>query len=712
MNQKPTSLQFAKAIEDIKKNPSKPYVTQIGEQMVVWFLKNPDKLESLRIGISELKCRACSKRAVKLGTIYGQNSCFPILGEGIQLDNMCQPLRSLRNMIMPIEMASNAELMLVESNTFPGFKDPRGDAKFNHITVVPSQVTASSTASKFKPLWSKYQSILDVRLSKFFEYQDNMENVKMMAVKSDHPDHWIPTIDWIIGILTHTESRNFDSLSIEDKMELKVYSIMTGSFYNNTHFDYHKSDNIIDLLKMSDNAKILSTMNERRDERNYMIGDVDKAMKNNGVSDPYTISLAWGKCGNGTVPDLDIWVKNPKGDWLSFYKPNNGKMKLNFDAGVDDDNSDNPVENVSILTVMPGFYEVRVNNYNMKNAREDVPFQVVIKNQGNPDDIYDGVWKSSMGSNEECEISQMIKVAEVNIHSALKSTPVVISEKKAKAFQAQDPDFMAKIGPNPKSVVCTDAECEGYRKISTKITVSTVPTTSHRPKPSIYGRRARSAHTSVESTPTAVEIFNQMSQNVIPVSGKKSEELVIPTSFVNLEEMFTYVFEHQGEVILSLQINQVSPGFMVNVKTVGNVVYNPVPVHYRDYGQLPMEPTYRGPARGGVDGEWFSGKNFLDTVNVTGVWSKISPNKAPMWFVTLEDAHIPSISTIYPVLGASGMYPTVLHPSAHVHRNKFHAVGTMIKPSMPITSGTAMIGGFLFGNNEEFFLNDVKVKVG
>ena len=83
-----------------------------------------------------------------------------------------------------------------------------------------------------------------------------------------------------------------------------------------------------------------------------------------------------------------------------------------------------------------------------------------------------------------------------------------------------------------------------------------------------------------------------------------------------------------------------------------------------------------------------------------------------MCFVTLEDAHLPLVSRTYAMTGASGMYPTVLHPSAHVHRSKFHAVGTMITPTMPITSGTPMIGGFLFGNNEEFFLNDVKVKVG
>lgn len=705
--------QFNKAIEDIKRNPSIPFVTKTGEgSKVVWFLKNPVHLESLKDGICDLKCRACTKRAVKLGTIYGRKTCLPILGESIRPKNMCEPLRKLRNMIMPIEMAGDAELMLVEDDTFPGFKDPQGDIKFNHITVVPSEVTSASVAKRFKPLWQKYKDILDVRLSKFFELQHNIEIVKRMAVESDHPDHWLPTIDWIIGILTHAEGKSFDSYSMEDKMELRVFSVMTGSSHNSVHFDYHKSDSIIDLLRMSSASKILSTMNERRDEENYMIANVDKAMKTNKVTDPYTISLAWGSTSKNKVVDLDIWVKNPLGQWVSYSEPKNGNMKLNFDAGVCDDNSDNPVENVSILRVIPGLYEVRVNNYDMKNSYEDIPFQVVVKNIGNKDEIYEGVWQAFRGSNDQSDIESMIKVAEVDFYSALKSTPVVITEKKARAYQAQDPDFTAKIGDNPTSVVCTSTECEGFRKISTKITVSTAKSTAGLPRPSIYGRRARSAHSMRATEPSAVEMFKQMTQKVLPAKETKSQQLFIPTSFPNLDEMFAFVFENQGKVKLSLQINQVSPGFMVNVKTAGNVVYNPVAVHYRDYGHLPMEPTYRGPARGGTNQEWFSGKNFLDTVNVIGVYRKTSANKAPMCFVALEDAHLPSASRTYPVVGASGMYPTVLHPSAHIHRSKFHSVGTMIAPTMPITSGTAMIGGFLFGNNEEFYINDVKVRVG
>ena len=702
--------KFNLAIQDIKLNPSNPYVTQTGEQTrVVWFMKNPEKMKNLRFSIEELKCRACGTRAVELGAIYGSSSRFPILCESIQTKHMSQPLFSLRDSVKPIEMDSHANLMLVESTTFPGFIDPAGSPKFNHITIVPSEVTEASVANRFKPLWQKYKSILDVRLSKFFELQANLEKVKMMATQSDHPDHWLPTIEWIIGILTYTKGATFDSLSLVEKMDLRVFAVMTGSSHDNVHFDYHKSENIIDYLQMADTSQILSNMNERRDERNYMVADVDKAMKLNKVTDPYTISLAWGACENGKVVDLDIWVKNPTGQWVSYSTPSNGGMKLNFDAGVFEDNSENPVENISILDAKPGVYEVRVNNYNMKKTRENIPFQVVVKTTGNPDTIYEGVWEARRGSNDHSDISRMIKVAEVDIYSAIKTTPVVISEKKARAFQAQDPDFMAKIGPNPTSVVCTNLECEGYRQILTKTTVSTAPSSVRQPRPSIYGRRARSVPT---VQPSAVDVFNQMTQNVLPRKGTKPESLVIPTTFGNLDDMFDFVFENQGKVTLSLQINQVSPGFMVNVKTAGNVVYNPVPVHYRDYGQLPMEPTYRGPARGGTNQEWFAGKEFLDTVNVTGVYRKTSPNKAPMCFVTLEDAHLPLVSRTYPMTGASGMYPTVLHPSAHVHRSKFHAVGTMITPTMPITSGTPMIGGFLFGNNEEFFLNDVKVKVG
>ena len=211
---------------------------------------------------------------------------------------------------------------------------------------------------------------------------------------------------------------------------------------------------------------------------------------------------------------------------------------------------------------------------------------------------------------------------------------------------------------------------------------------------------------------TAVEAFNQMTLSSQTTSSVSCPQMAIPTRFDKLDDLFKFVFDNQGELTLYVQINQVSPGFLVNVKTSGNVVYNPVPVHYRDIGQLPMEPTYRGPARGGENGEWFSEKGFLEKVKVTGVWRKSPPTGAPICFVTLEDAHLPQDSPTFPLMGASGMYPTVLKSSAHQHRSKFSGVGTLVTPTMPTTSGTPMIGGFLFGDNEEFFLKDVKVCVG
>ena len=56
----------------------------------------------------------------------------------------------------------------------------------------------------------------------------------------------------------------------------------------------------------------------------------------------------------------------------------------------------------------------------------------------------------------------MIKVSEVDFSSAPKPSPVMVSDKKAQSFAAKDPDFMARIGNEPTSVVCTSDECEGY----------------------------------------------------------------------------------------------------------------------------------------------------------------------------------------------------------------------------------------------------------
>lgn len=703
---------FSRALEDIKKNPSDPFETNTPEGSVYWFLKNPGT--NAYKSISLWRCRACTSRTKIFQHLYGPNG--PVFGEHIDPKNMDECLSNLCVIIKGTQMDEQATLLLVGENTFPGFDDPTArppadGTNYYHLTVVPSKVTEPSVANKFNPLWNKYKSILDSRLSKLFEYQGNLEAVKMAAEQSEHPDHWSPTIKWVIGIITHTQGTNFESMNVVQKMDLRVFALITGSSNGETHFDYHKSENIIDFLQMSDSERILATMNERRDERNYMISDIDKAMKAHRVTDPYTISLVWGKCDDtGKVVDLDIWVRNPSGQWVSFNKKNNGGMKLNFDAGVGDNNSDNPVENVSIMTIMKGNYQIYVNNYNMKGTHEDIPFQVVVKMTGNPDIIYDGVWEARRGEYTGRNASNMIKVAEVDFSSAPKPSPVMVSDKKAQSLAANDPDFMAQIGNDPTSVVCTAEECEGYLEMPHVPTVTATVVSNGRTKPSIYGGRAR--RNPPPLTVSAVEAFNQMTMSARVPTPSSSPQMAIPTRFDSLDELFQFVFDNQGEVTLYVQINQVSPGFLVNVKTSGNVVYNPVPVHYRDIGQLPMEPTYRGPARGGENGEWFPEKGFLEKVKVTGLWRKNPPTGAPIFFVTLEDAHLPQDSRTFPLMGASGMYPTVLKSSAHKHRSKFSGVGTLVTPTMPTTSGIPMIGGFLFGDNEEFFLNDVKVCVG
>ena len=704
---------FAKALEDIKNKPSVPFETITPGGSVCYFLKNPgtDAYKS----ISLWKCRACSNRTKIFQHLYGPNG--PVFGENIDPKNMDVCLFNLRDAIKKTPLnEQEATLLLVDENTFPGFYDqtarpPADGTVYYHLTVVPSQVSESSVANKFNPLWNKYKSILDSRLSKFIEFQGNLEAVKMTAEQSDHPDHWLPTINWVFGIVNYSKGTSIESMNVVQKMNLRVFALMTGSSNGTTHFDYHKSENIIDFLQMDDPGGILATMNERRDERNYMISDIDKAMKANGVTDPYTISLVWGKCDDtGKVVDLDIWVRNPKGQWVSFNNKNNGGMKLNFDAGVGDNNSDNPVENVSIMTMMKGNYLIYVNNYNMKGTHEDIPFQVVVKMTGNPDIIYDGVWEARRGEYTGRNASNMIKVAEVDFSSAPKPSPVMVSDKKAQSFAAKDPDFMAQIGNEPTSMVCTSDECEGYLEMPHVPTVTATVISNGPTKPSIYGGRARRNPPPLNVT--AVEAFNQMTLNSQTTAPGSFPQMAIPTRFDRLDDLFKFVFDNQGEVSLSVQINQVSPGFLVNVKTSGNVVYNPVPVHYRDIGQLPMEPTYRGPARGGENGEWFPEKGFLEKVKVTGLWRKNPPTGAPIFFVTLEDAHLPQDSPTFPLMGASGMYPTVLKSSAHQHRSKFSSVGTLVTPTMPTTSGTPMIGGFLFGDNEEFFLNDLRVCVG
>ena len=114
--------------------------------------------------------------------------------------------------------------------------------------------------------------------------------------------------------------------------------------------------------------------------------------------------------------------------------------------------------------------------------------------------------------------------------------------------------------------------------------------------------------------------------------------------------------------------------------------------------------------------------SFARFARIIAIFSHMPPNAPPLHFVVIKGARLPPTEPCpgrprgrpnpFPLKGASGMFPTVLKSEAHAHRHAFSTVGTAVTPTMPAPgSGTPMIGGFLFGDEETFLVNGQEVVV-
>ena len=635
-------------------------------------------------------CNECTRRVARFGGLYGpQGNVLAAAGcVGWRRSNdgasSCVPCEFPK---VPPSSAIPAQIVVVTQATFPaveeGVRERGADGSIEywpHLTVfTKGSLTDADVAAQFDALWRKYKEPLALRLDRIRSAlemdAESLARVAEAALRSDHPDYWTPTLAWLEGILAFEDTT-------DDGIARLVYALTTGARNDDVHFDFHKLEHVVDFVKEGNTDDIIRAMNFRRDERRYQVSEIARAAEaKHGVKDPRTISLAWDDRA-----DLDLHVC-ANGKMCCYQHKNVGGMRLNFDANVGTNCERNPVENVSVRDVLPGAeYVVYVNNFSSKTIhRHDIPFQILIKREGRADVVHDGVWPASKPDNTTLNSHNMIRVCSVRFDE-YDPPDVEMSVHEARRTVAHQPDWDERIG-NPVVRVALASDMPGKYKY---LTVSSASLGT--PRVAVVGARA----------PSLVAQFDRLALQ----KCKQKDKLRIPSSFVTLQSFFEFVLEH--DLPVKLRVDQVSVGYYTMIGTKTPVVHGPSPCHYRDVGRLPTMPTSRGNARG--NREFFPGLNELDVVDAVGVVLDSTHNTC---FVALRGARLPPVDSQTFPLG-SGMYATSLKPEAHVHRSKFHTIGTLLKPEAPKIADAKdapLIGGFLFGHNEVFLVGAEQKRV-
>ena len=578
-------------------------------------------------------------------------------------------------------------LNLVRRNTFPPVEeghDSHGVA-WTHPTILPDKVTEPDVARKFEPLWNANRSIMDVRLDKLTDphAEESLAIVRRAATSSDHPDHWSSTLDWIATIRAYSNGTSFSAMSETDKMCFRVYALMTGSSNGSLHADFQKSENILDFVEKGESeSAVVSMMNSRRDERVYMVPQVARAMARNAVTDRRTISLSWN-----APDDLDLHVMTPNGSHI-FYA--NAKrvidgLMLNFDANACDCVSE-PVENVSVLR-NPGsdVFRIYVNNYNDRSL-SDVPFQVVIMEEGRPDVVHHGVWHATRGGNASNTLSRMLCVA-THVFAGEGNTTVAMTDKERARALANASLWDANMGTPTSRVAHLRDATECNRVVHMLPSSVTIPKTT-----------------------TSKQLNDEFMAMALgggdPVAKKRTylSDRCAPTTLMHVVQRAL-----RSSTPLYVRVHDVSPGYIVCIEnTKTPVVFDKMqPCHYRDQGHPPMVPTSRGNARS--CGEWFEDNRYETSMaRVVAVVTK--EGSTP--FLVLEGARLPSVdSTSFP--RGAGFYSTSLRPDFHVLRDRWCTHHTRLALDEPTdsTSSPPLIGGFVCSGENVFYMNDTRIAV-
>lgn len=392
------------------------------------------------------RCNECAERAKRFAFLIGADGSPFLNTVNHQNDgwhsHSCGDLMDIRKEIVNINKTlTEPRIMIVKDNCFPDidrgtdYGEVNSDTltphslgyginanakikPFQHITINPDEYTPQNLLDKYERVINEYVGIIGPRMEKLCvdEAIDSVKIIEENLDRLERPGHWKSVIRWVKDIQSTWKSvygRPLEHMSMTEKINLYVMAITSSESRIEQgeetviHKSYKQSSNIVDFITLGPIEDVLTEMDIRSDPNNYMISQLTRRIRSENVTSKHTISLAWeGKYKD----DLDIHIKGTSSNGrlvhiyygnTSFRYDNQYTWKLDFDANASRAEAE-PCENVSLS---PGTFTIEVNNYR-RVSYVDIPFSVIIRQEGEPVIEIPGIWPKDRRSGNNLIIKQ------------------------------------------------------------------------------------------------------------------------------------------------------------------------------------------------------------------------------------------------------------------------------------------------------------------
>ena len=452
------------------------------------------------------------------------------------------------------------------------------------------------------------------------------------------------------------------------------------------HKDFRQSSNLIDFITYPSVEDALKEMDIRSDPNNYMISQLSRNMAKHKVESKWTISLVWdGKYKDDMDLEVHWYHPNPMpgnthGTIGRIYYGNK-KISINdqesstkyttcldFDANANKAEAE-PSENISCAPY--GKYKILVNNYRRCTFGKDIPFSIIINQEGNEKIIIERTWTPAQACGNFMEITE-------HTFTDVKSTSLTMSSKAASRATAIQDEWVTHFG-NPKSYI-------------PNLSNLSIPYHTWKNKESINDLTDSFMSMAVA---TVEKRSNSNKRRKVYISERNHD----PS---NITDLIQYM--SNGEHTLTIDPRSYSPGYITEIKTPSPVMKEKYSLnHYKDKYNIPNKPIENGNAR--FDHTWFKNKILPRNIEIESI-----VRFEDTWFMVINGVTLPNNSD-YPLSG--GFYPGSLKTTYHKHNYQWTYCNTHTIPEIIYNGdGTIpMIGTFVVSNEIEVTLDGRKIKV-
>ena len=713
----PTPAQYGKREWDdwvVDQVDSKPF----SKNGLCFFIKNSPDSSHLKNIVKKMKnhgqCNACALRASKFALLVGENGSAFLNNIKHPLDGFhthsCGTMSSIRKDIEHVNKTIiDPKIFIVKNGCFPEIEEGMNIGKientctphslgnssesevnsepFKHVTIKPYAYTDSSVVDKYERVVMEYSHIIGPRLDKLcvMEAVDSVKIIANNLDRLDRPEHWRSVIDWVMDVQSlwiRGGAVPYSHMNPIQKMLLNVEAITSPKSRISqetdvvVHKSYKQAANIVDFLTLGDIEAVLREMDIRSDPNNYMISQLSRRMEREKITSKHTISLVWeGKYQD----DLDIHVRY-RDDCINreiYYGNKIGTMngqtiRLDFDANVTHGESE-PCENVSVC---PGTFEVWVNNYTRRTRGGDVPFTIILHEEGKSDIVIEQVWPKDRQPSNQIHVT-------THTFNTIESKAPSMSVKESNRAIALNRKWEEYFG-TPTS------EIPSVEQLEIPVNIWDKPDNQIDLEPAGLGFMAmgHSFMAMAHSTRSKNDSKKYLSQ----IEADKKPN--------TLSKLLTYM--STGKHKLEIRPRNFTPSYVTKIVTPKKVLKSPYSLnHYNEKFKIPGKPT-SGPGNARFSETWF--KNGWCNKEV----DSIVQFGEGIWFLVIQDACLPIGDTCWPIGG--GFHPTKLTEAVHDLRDRWSFCNTQVMPKV-CYEGTPMIGTIPMTDTIDLILDGAPITV-